>query len=355
MLYGILRPLLFAIDAETVHELAIRTLSVLEDAPIPERDPITDPVVERTLWGVHFPNPLGLAAGFDKNARLPHVWQRFGFGFVELGTVTALPQPGNARPRLFRLPEAGALINRLGFNNLGAKAISADLATRLRRRRPAIPLGINIGKSAVVELADAPADYAASYALLAPLADYVTINVSSPNTAGLRSLQATQSLTAIVGAIRAVPPADGADHPPLLIKVAPDLEDAELCEIADFALASDIDGLIATNTTIRRDSLPEAVEAGGLSGRPLAQRSTDVIRLLRRHSGGRIPIVGVGGIFDAHDAFAKIRAGADLVQMYTGFIYGGPDSPRRLVEALASLVREAGLASIAEAVGTDCG
>jgi dihydroorotate dehydrogenase len=355
MLYEILRPLLFAIDPETVHDLAIRTLSVLEDAPIPAPAPISDPVVERTLWGLDFPNPLGLAAGFDKNARLPHVWQRFGFGFAELGTITALPQPGNPRPRLFRVPEARALINRLGFNNRGAEAVGADLAARLRRGRPAIPLGINIGKSAAVALADAPDDYAASYALLAPLADYVTINVSSPNTVGLRTLQATESLAAIVGAIRAVSPPPGGGHPPLLIKLAPDLGNDELCEIADFALASQIDGLIATNTTIGRDSVPAGLENGGLSGRPLARRSTEVIRLLRRHSRARIPIVGVGGIFDEHDAFAKIRAGADLVQMYTGFIYGGPEAPRRLVDGLASLVRAAGFSTIAEAVGTECG
>ncbi len=321
---------------------------------LPPATPFSPTPLVRNLWGLHFPNPIGLAAGFDKNARLPHVWPRFGFGFAELGTVTALPQPGNPKPRLFRLAEHHALINRLGFNNEGANAVARRLAQSLRR--PAtVPLGINIGKSAVVDLADAAEDYASSYRQLAPFADYVTVNVSSPNTKGLRDLQAVESLSPIVGAIRGVELPQGRAHPPLLIKLAPDLDDGALRELADFALERDIDGLIATNTTIGRPGIVNQTETGGLSGRPLAQRSNEVIRLLRRHSDARIPIVGVGGVFDPDDAFAKIQAGADLVQMYTGFVYGGPSAPRRVATGLARRLEAGGFASIADAVGSTCG
>jgi dihydroorotate dehydrogenase len=356
MLYQAVRPLLFHVDPETMHELAVRLLSVIEALPALARTPPSHPALERRLWGLRFANPVGLAAGFDKNAKLPHVWQCFGFGFAELGTVTARPQPGNPRPRLFRLPDESALINRLGFNNDGAEAVAARLRERLAARPVAIPLGINIGKSAATALADAPDDYRQSYRLLAELADYVTVNVSSPNTAGLRDLQAAASLAAIVDAIRSAPLPGGGAHPPLLVKVAPDLDDEQLRDIVDLALQHGIDGLIATNTTIRRDMLAAgaagAAQAGGLSGRPLAARSTAVVRTLRAMTGGRIPIIGVGGIFDADDAFAKICAGADLVQMYTGFIYGGPTAPRRVAAGLLRRLEESGFASVAAAVGS---
>ncbi len=355
MLFRLLRPLLFQIDAETIHELAMGGLTLVETLPELAPAPLTTPALERVLWGVRFPNPLGLAAGFDKNARLPHVWHRFGFGFAELGTVTALPQPGNPKPRIFRLAEAEGLINRLGFNNDGAAVVAERLSDLVCNRRPPIPLGINIGKSAAVALADAPDDYAHSYALLAGLADYVTINVSSPNTAGLRTLQAASALNPIIDAIRGVVLEDGREHPPLLVKVAPDLSDEDLFEIVDLALERGVSGLIATNTTINRDGFPADTESGGMSGRPLAKRSTDVIRLLHQRAKGRVPIIGVGGIFDADDAFEKIQAGADLVQMYTGFVYGGPTAPKDLVLELSRLVEAAGFGSVADAVGSRSG
>ncbi len=355
MIYRLLRPLFFRLDAEIVHELAIASLSLLEAMPGIDAAPTTSARLQSELWGLRFPNPVGLAAGFDKNARLPHVWQRFGFGFAELGTVTALPQPGNPKPRLFRVPEAGALINRLGFNNDGAHAVASRLAARLVRGRPAIPIGINIGKSAATALADAPGDYASSYAQLASFADYVTINVSSPNTAGLRSLQAAASLVPIIEAIRGVELADGRAHPPLLVKLAPDLDDDELFAIVDLALERSIDGLIATNTTIERVGISGELrcESGGLSGRPLAARSTEVIRILRRRSAGALPIIGVGGVFGADDAFEKIRAGAALVQMYTGFVYGGPTAPKQVAAGLERLLEDSRFESVADAVGSE--
>ncbi len=359
MLYATIRPLLFRIDPETTHELAMQLLGLVERLPATAGPTRTDAALERRIWGLRFPNPVGLAAGFDKSARLPHVWQRFGFGFAELGTITALPQSGNPKPRLFRLREADALINRLGFNNDGAEAVAHRLGRRLAERPVAIPLGINIGKSAAVALADAPADYRQSYQLLAGLADYVTINVSSPNTKGLRDLQAAAALSAIVDAVRSTPLPGDKRHPPLLIKVAPDLDDAHLRDIVDVALECGVDGLIATNTTVGRDglpdSLPAATEAGGLSGRPLTARSTAVVRRLRSLIGGRLPIIGVGGIFDGDDAFEKIEAGADLVQMYTGFVYGGPTAPRRVIERLLQRLEQSGFDSVEAAVGSAAG
>lgn len=358
MLYTTFRPLLFRIDPETTHELAMHLLALVERLPIFTSDAPTNAALERHLWGLRFPNPLGLAAGFDKSARLPHVWQRFGFGFAELGTITALAQPGNPKPRLFRLSEAEALINRLGFNNDGAEAVALRLRRRLATRPAAIPLGINIGKSAVAELADAPADYRQSYRLLAGLADYVTINVSSPNTKGLRDLQAATALATIVDAVRSMPLGD-TPHPPLLVKIAPDLDDGQLRDIVDVALERGVDGLIATNTTTGRDGLPASLaatsQAGGLSGRPLAARSTAVVRRLRSLTEGRLPIIGVGGIFDGDDAFEKIEAGADLVQMYTGFVYGGPAAPRRVIARLLQRLEQSGFDSVAAAVGSAAG
>ncbi len=353
---SLLRPLVFYFDAESVHETATSLLSLIERAPALPQTPLSNPALAQTVCGIDFPNPLGLAAGFDKNAQLPHVWHHFGFGFAELGTITALPQPGNAKPRLFRLPEAEALINRLGFNNAGAAAVAASLRASLAAKPAPIPLGINLGKSAATALADAPDDYRRSYALLAELADYVTINVSSPNTAGLRSLQSAAALTTIIDAVRSVTMPGGKPHPPLLVKLAPDLTETQVGDLVEAVLRAGVDGLIATNTTIARDGLPAGIpyasEAGGLSGRPLARRATEMIRRLRALTGGAIPIVGVGGIFDADDAFEKIRAGANLVQMYTGFVYGGPTAPRAVVDGLTRLLEASGFACIADAVGS---
>jgi len=357
MFYSLLRSALFRLDAEFVHDTALGVLSLGECLP-DVSTPLRRPDLQQELFGLNFPNPVGLAAGFDKNARLPHVWHQFGFGFAELGTVTAKPQPGNPKQRIFRIPQAGALINRLGFNNDGAKVVAARLASALRGAPAPIPIGINIGKSAATALDDAVADYRFSYELLAPLADYVAINVSSPNTPGLRSLQAAESLAEICDAIRATQVSRDR-RPPLLVKLAPDLEDAELAAIVDVARSRRIDGLIATNTTIERGGLPATAthrdERGGLSGKPLRARSTEVIRTLYCMSDGRIPIIGVGGIFDAEDAAEKILAGASLVQMYTGFIYGGPQAPRAVVDRLGSALEAAGCSTIRDAVGARCG
>ena len=334
MLYDLLRPLLFTLSPELAHGVAFRALSswqalLQRRAAAPAAD---DALLSRTLWGLRFANPLGLAAGFDKNGALPHVWPALGFGFAELGTVTALAQPGNPAPRLFRLADERALINRLGFNNAGAAAVAQSLARRLAAGRPAVPLGINLGKSKLAPLEHAADDYVASLRLLAPLADYVAINVSSPNTPGLRDLQSEAQLGPLLARLHAenvaLASARGAVAPPLLLKLAPDLADEALPGIVEIARAHRVAGLIATNTTISRAALPPdhrlAAEAGGLSGAPLRARATAVVRQLRRLTRGDLPIIGVGGVFSGADAYEKIRAGADLVQAYTGFIYGGP-------------------------------
>jgi dihydroorotate dehydrogenase len=352
-------PLALHLDPELVHDVAMHVLALVEHTPALPQTAFSDPTLEQTLWNIRFPNPVGLAAGFDKSAQLPHVWHHFGFGFAELGTITALPQSGNPKPRVFRLPEHRALINRLGFNNDGAEAVALRLRASLDDRPAPIPLGLNIGKSMATAIANAAADYRRSYVLLADLADYVAINVSSPNTAGLRSLQDAGALTAIVAAVRDEDLPSGRPHPPLLVKLAPDLDDEQLGETANAALRAGVDGLIATNTTVGRAGVAadaaHAGETGGLSGRPLAHRATEVIRRLRATTGGGIPIIGVGGIFDADDAFEKVRAGADLVQMYTGFVYGGPTAPRAVAEGLRDRLAADGFPSVAAAVGSSDG
>lgn len=362
VLYSLLRPLLFALPAETAHRLASGALAPwqawLQRHPPPA--PRRDPRLAQTLWGLDFPTPLGLAAGFDKNGALPHVWAALGFGFVELGTVTALAQPGNPTPRLFRLPEAQALINRLGFNNAGAAAVAAALGARLARHRPRVPLGLNLGKSKRTPLADAAADYVASLRALAPLADYVVVNVSSPNTPGLRDLQEEAQLAPLLAALRAEMDrlvAGGLTRRPLLVKLSPDLSDDALVALAEGARAHGVAGLIATNTTVARGALPAghplAGEAGGLSGAPLRARATAVVRLLYRATGGTLPIIGVGGIASAADAYARIRAGASLLQAYTGFIYGGPGFATRVTAELSALLARDGLSHVGAAIGVD--
>jgi dihydroorotate dehydrogenase len=323
--------------------------------------PAGDPLLRQEVWGLTFSNPIGLAAGFDKNCELPRLWPALGFGFAELGTVTAQAQPGNERPRLFRLTADRALINRLGFNNDGAQAIARSLARRLRRGRPPIPLGLNLGKSRATPLADAAGDYLLSFRLLWPLADYVAINVSSPNTPGLRDLQSEAQLEPLLRVLRDENERCAAAHRaaprPLLLKVSPDLDAAGLASIVRVALHHKVAGLIATNTTIARAPLRAsaslAQQEGGLSGAPLRDRSTEVIRLLYRLGEGQLPIIGVGGIFTAADAYAKIRAGASLLQVYTGFIYEGPSLPRRLAAGLGDCLRRDGFSTIADAVGRD--
>jgi dihydroorotate dehydrogenase len=290
--------------------------------------------------GLTFPSPLGLAAGFDKDAAHVDALGALGFGFVEVGTITAQPQPGNPRPRMFRLPADRALVNRMGFNNGGAAAAAVRLA---KARDPGVVVGVNIGKTKLAD--DAAADYRASAAALAPLADYLVINVSSPNTPGLRDLQAVAQLEPLVAAVRE---GIGASAVPLLVKIAPDLADDDVDAVAAFALRVGLDGLIATNTTISRDGLATpadevaAAGAGGLSGPPLAERSTQVLRRLRERLGADFTIISVGGMENADDAWARLQDGATLVQAYTAFVYGGPLWPRRVVRGLAGRARAAG-------------
>lgn len=362
-MYALLRPLLFQLPAERAHELAIRVLAWWQWRL--ERSPATpaaaDPLLAQRLWDLDFPNPLGLAAGFDKNGALPHVWAALGFGFAELGTITAHPQPGNPPPRLFRLPAEQALINRLGFNNAGAAAVAAALARRLAAGRPPIPLGINLGKSKITPVEDAAADYCTSLRALHGLADYLVLNVSSPNTPGLRDLQAEAQLAALCAAVQAdnrrIAAATGTAPRPLLVKIAPDLADDALPAVVATARQHAVAGLIATNTTIARDGLPAghplAGEAGGLSGAPLRARATAVVRTLYRLSGGALPIIGVGGVASGQDAYEKIRAGASLVQAYTGFIYGGPRFVPHVLGELRALLARDGFAHVGQAVGVD--
>jgi dihydroorotate dehydrogenase len=305
-----------------------------------------DPVLEVEALGLRFPSPLGVAGGFDKDGRTFEALGALGFGFVEVGTVTAVGQPGNERPRVFRLPEDRALVNRMGFPNPGADAV----AERLRARRPGQVVGINIGKTKAAE--DAVADYRASAEKLGPLADFVVVNVSSPNTPGLRNLQAADQLRPIMEGVRAGLAAGGVADKPVLVKIAPDLDDAQLDEIAELALELGLDGIVATNTTIGRSGLASAASevegagAGGLSGAPLRARSLEVLQHLRAKVGDRLVLVSVGGIETADDAWERLAAGATLVQGYTGFIYGGPGWARRVNRGLASRVRNHNLQSV---------
>jgi dihydroorotate dehydrogenase len=299
--------------------------------------PASNPALERHVFGLRFPNPIGLAAGFDKNARAVPALAALGFGFVEVGTITRHPQAGNPRPRLFRLPEDGALINRMGFNNDGAEAVAARLA---RLPALAVPLGISLGKSKTTPLEEAEADYLASLDTLYPYGDYFAVNVSSPNTPGLRDLQQhdrlERLLAALTARLRERAAAEGRPQPrPLLVKLAPDLDDAALEDVAAVSLARGVDGLIATNTTLARDGLTHAVdEPGGLSGRPLLARALAVVRRLRTLAGDRLPIIGCGGLTTPDDARRFLDAGATLLQVYTAFIYEGPMLPRQLARGL---------------------
>ena len=349
------RAVLSRLDPETAHEL---TLWALRHGLGPARAVADDPVLAVRLWGRDFANPLGLAAGFDKNATVIGATLRWGFGFVEVGSITPAPQPGNPRPRVFRLAEDGAVINRLGFPSQGLAAVGARIG-RWRAQAARAPaeglLGVNLGKNR--DSADPAADYAEGARLLAPFADYLAVNVSSPNTPGLRALQDRDELTRILGQVRAaiadLPPAA---QPALLVKIAPDLSTAVLVEIAAVAVELNLAGLIVGNTTVAR---PETLagghkgESGGLSGRPLFAPSTAVLGEIYRLTGGRVPLVGVGGVGSAADAYAKIRAGASLVQLYTALVYRGPGLVAEIKAGLAALLRRDGFSQVSEAVGAD--
>ncbi len=326
-MYARLKPYLFRQDPERVHERVMKVLAWTAEHPAALRlvgaaCTVPDPRLRVRAFGLSFPNPVGLAAGFDKNAVAIPAWAALGFGFVEVGSVTEHAQPGNPKPRLFRLPEDEGLINRLGFNNDGAAAVAARLE-RYRREEPvSVPVGVNVGKSKVTPLADAPGDYLASLALLWPHADYFVLNVSSPNTPGLRALQERGHLQRLLGEVGAF--AADRSPKPILLKLAPDLDEGGLAEAADMAGQYGLAGLVATNTTITRTGLKTAIEeTGGLSGRPLRERSLGVLRFLTSLKTG-LPIVSVGGVGTAQDVAERLQAGAALVQLYTSLVYEGP-------------------------------
>jgi len=358
-LYSLARSALFRLPAETAHELALESLarmpSVVRSLMRRSHD-VVDPRLVTRLWGIDFANPVGLAAGFDKSGRSFNALGSLGFGFIEIGTITAHAQAGNPRPRIFRLPEDLALLNRMGFNNPGARAV----ADRLGRTPVETVLGINIGKSKVTPLEDAIEDYLQSTDLLAPFAAYLVINVSSPNTPGLRELQDAERLRALLRAViaRCSTMNDREAPLPVLVKLAPDLSDEQMDQAVDIAIEEGVAGLVAVNTTTSRDGLataPERIAAlgnGGLSGKPLRSRANRAVARIYRRAGGRVPIIGVGGILTADDAWDRICAGANLIQLYTGFVYGGPGLVRHINQRLLARLEEHGFSSITEAVGT---
>ena len=348
----LIRPAAFALDAETAHEIGIESLRLGLASELAQRIAVKRfacepfPLMER--FGLTFAKPLGMAAGFDKNGIVVNQLAALGFGFVEVGTVTLNPQKGNDKPRLFRLTEDQALINRLGFNNEGAVAV----AHRLKRLQRRCIVGVNIGRNKDVPNKEAVENYIACFDLVHEVADYVAVNISSPNTPNLRDLQRGENLEELLGALR-----DRNREKPLLVKIAPDLTEPEMEEIVDTCMRLGVAGIIATNTTVARTGLRsrdiDAIGAGGLSGQPLLQRSNEVIRSIYRHSKGLLPIIGVGGVFSAEDAFDKIAAGACLVQAYTGFIYKGPVFARDINNGLLNILKERGFASVDAAIGCD--
>jgi dihydroorotate dehydrogenase len=350
-MYRALRWVMFRVPPERIHTWVFALLRVATGLNVSRRllakwlAP-SDPVLQTTVFGVTFPGPVGLAAGFDKNGSGINAWGPLGFGYAEVGTVTAQAQPGNPAPRLFRLPEDRALLNRMGFNNHGA----GELAIRLTRSQSTVPIGVNIGKTKVTPPERAVDDYAESARLCGPLADFVVVNVSSPNTPGLRDLQAVASLRPILAAVRAE------TTKPVLVKIAPDLSDDDVDEIADLAVELGLAGIVATNTTISREGLrtPGVAElgAGGVSGAPVAARSLEILRRLHKRVGDQLVLISVGGIETADDAWERILAGASLVQGYTGFIYGGGLWAKHIHDGVAAKLKAGGFASLADAVGS---
>jgi dihydroorotate dehydrogenase len=339
-LYPLIRPLAFTLDAETAHRATIGALKLLPKRPLPK----FPRSLETQVAGLRFPSPVGLAAGFDKDAEVPDAMLGLGFGFVEVGTLTPKPQEGNPRPRLFRLVEDAAVINRMGFNNSGQAEAFERLRTRARRGI----VGVNIGANK--DSADRIADYVGGVRAMAPLADYLTINISSPNTPGLRQLQDEGALKSLLSAIREARVSDG---PPVFLKVAPDLGEGEPDQIVRIALEHGIDAIIVANTTVSRPKLASrfAGETGGLSGAPLKALALQALRDFREASGARMPLIAAGGIATADDAWQRIRAGASLVQLYSAMVFEGPGIARAVADGLAKRVAQAGYSSIAEAVG----
>jgi dihydroorotate dehydrogenase len=376
-LYPLLRPLLMTVGAETAHRM---TIAALKRMPVRKPAP-DDPILATRVFGLDFPNPVGIAAGFDKHGEAALQLATLGFGFVEIGSVTLRPQPGNARPRVFRLREDGAVINRYGFNSVGADRAARNLLRSYKRAPRGMfssptPIGINLGKNKETRAEDAVKDFMLAAAMLLPLGSYFVVNVSSPNTPGLRALQGRSELEAILGEVRHLLGDDFAiwdtrrlsglpfpEEPPgplpprpLLVKIAPDLAEADLADIAAVALAGQCDGLIISNTTIRRPETLKSrhcAETGGLSGAPLKPFALETLRAMYRLTEGRVPLVGVGGIASGADAYERIRAGASLVQLYTALVYEGPELVGRIKRELANLLRRDGFASVSAAVGAD--
>ena len=351
MIYEAVRRALFLAPPERIHKLVFGALRGAT-ATGPARRQLSralapqDPILASTVFGARFPGPMGLAAGFDKDGLGLNAWGALGFGYAEIGTVTALPQPGNPEPRLFRLPDDRGLLNRMGFNNDGAGA----LALRLARHTPDVPIGVNIGKSKITPPEDAAEDYASSARLLGPLACYLVVNVSSPNTPGLRDLQAVESLRPILAAVLAQ------TTTPVLVKIAPDLSDEDVDAVADLAVELGLAGIVATNTTISRAGLRtpgvEDLGPGGVSGPPVARRSLEVLRRLYARVGDRLVLISVGGIETAEHAWARVTAGATLLQGYTGFVYGGGLWAKHIHDGVAARLHAGGFADLSQAVGS---
>ena len=359
MLYKkLLKPVFFAMEPESAHHLVIKGLSVA--ANIPGMLNLLEamygqsgmPELEVELFGLKFPNPLGLAAGLDKNGQAVPAFSRLGLGFMEVGTVTPRPQPGNDKPRLFRLPEYEALINRMGFNNIGAYAMAINLQKSYNNK---MPLGINIGKNKTTPNERAEDDYRECIRTLHPYGDFFVVNISSPNTPDLRKLQHGEELAGLLSAVtdEMEKQEGGGRFKPVLVKIAPDLSDEELQAMLETILSSRVSGIIATNTTLSREGLNHrhAHEAGGLSGKPLRNRSTEIIRKIYQWTAGKLPIIGSGGVFDGQDAYEKICAGASLVEIYTGLVYEGPEVIGKICVELKALLEKDGFSHISQAVG----
>jgi dihydroorotate dehydrogenase len=357
-------------DPETAHRQMLKYLNQLEQSrqsawanliikQLEQSFCLSDFRLQQKLWGLEFSNPLGLAPGFDKDGIAAGIWSSFGFGFAELGAVTLHAQPGNPRPRLFRLPQDKAALNRMGANNLGAAVMADTLKQTWTKQIRQIPIGINLCKSKITPLEAAADDYVDSFKLLQDWADYFVVNVSSPNTPGLRSLQAGKQLEPILAALQKV----NQHSKPLLVKISPDLDWEEIATIINLAKTYELSGIIASNTTIRRDGLKTEIldttgkhikeEAGGISGAPLRQRSTEIIRFIWQQTAGKLPIIGVGGIFTAEDAWEKIIAGASLLQVYTGWIYEGPWLVPNILQGLLEKLETQGFSSLSTAVGLE--
>ncbi len=360
-MYRLIRPILFELDAELIHRVAMSMLALIMRigflrALFARYFRIQNPVLEQHLLGIDFENPVGLAAGFDKDAKYFNALNALGFGSIEIGTITAVAQDGNPRPRLFRLPKDRALLNRMGFNNEGSQAV----ANRLQKTNIETILGINLGKSRVVEISDALSDYEVSFERLFDFGHYFVVNVSSPNTPGLRGLQQRAPLLELLRGLQTLNQKLAVDRNssprPLLVKISPDLSDQELDDILAIVQRCKISGIIATNTTLERDTLCSAEQSllgsGEISGLPVQDRSRDIISKIYTRTHGRLPVIGVGGIFDAEDALRTIEAGASLVQIWTGFVYEGPFVVRRINRDLIRLCNERGYANITDAIGT---